>query len=36
MPKRERLEIPEKIYPEIDLPKWMTSKEKAVIIFDDI
>ena len=36
MPKKEILEIPEKLYPDIELPKWMTSKEKAVILFDDL
>ena len=37
MPKENiSLKIPEKLYPDIELPKWMTSKEKAVILFDDI
>ena len=26
----------ERPYPDIDLPRWMTSKEKAVILFDDL
>lgn len=26
----------EKLYPDIALPKWMTSQENAVIIFDDL
>jgi len=35
MPKKEReSKMREKLYPDIDLPKWMTSKEKAVIVFD--
>jgi len=36
MPKKEVSEIAEKLYPDMDLPKWMTSKEKAVILFDDL
>ena len=24
------------LYPDIELPKWMTSEEKAVILFDDL
>jgi hypothetical protein len=36
MRKKEISEIPEKLYPDMDLPKWMTSKEKAVILFDDL
>lgn len=36
MPKKEISETPEKLYPEMDLPKWITSKEKAVIVFDDL
>jgi len=36
MLKREDLNISGKIYPDMELPKWMTSKEKAVILFDDL
>jgi len=24
------------LYPDIELPKWMTSEEKAVILLDDL
>ena len=24
------------LYPDMELPKWMTSKENAVILFDDL
>jgi len=34
MPKEKQLDIPEKLYPDIELPKWMTSKENAVILLD--
>ncbi len=36
MAKKEVTENNEKLYPDMDLPKWMTSKEKAVITFDDL
>ena len=36
MYKKDTMELPEKIYPDMDLPKWMTSQEKAVILFDDL
>lgn len=36
MPKKEISENTEKLYPDIELPKWMTSKEKAVILLDDL
>ncbi len=36
MPKKEITKNPEKLYPDLELPKWMTSQEKAVIVFDDI
>jgi len=34
--QRKQLELPEKLYPEIELPKWMTIQEKAVINLDDL
>jgi hypothetical protein len=36
MPKEEKQKISEKLYPDLELPKWMTSQEKAVILFDDL
>ena len=37
MPKdRIQANASERLYPKIELPRWMTSKEKAVILFDDL
>lgn len=37
MPKEETLKMNSiSLYPEIELPKWMTSKENAVISLDDL
>lgn len=36
MPKNKVLDLPEKLYPDIELPRWMTSQENAVILFDDL
>ncbi len=38
MPRKDKMQSNEmeSLYPDIELPKWMTSKEKAVILFDDI
>ncbi len=36
MTPKNSLELPEKLYPNIELPKWMTSQEKAVISLDDL
>ncbi len=35
MAKKQEMEI-RQLYPDIELPKWMTSKENAVITFDDL
>jgi hypothetical protein len=36
MAKKENIRSLElgNLYPDIELPKWMTSREKAVILFD--
>ena len=36
MTSKTQLELPEKLYPDIELPKWMISQENAVISLDDL
>jgi hypothetical protein len=34
MVNEKDLNMPKNLYPDIELPKWMKSQEKAVILFD--
>ena len=36
MQQNQTLNLPEKLYPEIALPKWMTTPEEAIINIDDL
>jgi len=36
MAKKQNIPITQNIYPDIELPRWMKSQEKAVILFDDL